>query len=35
LRTYAAWVAEADQRAAGTLDEHMRHQTLRTTIEWS
>jgi len=23
LRTYAAWVAEADQRAAGTLDEHM------------
>ncbi len=23
LRTYAAWVAEADQRAAGTFDEHM------------
>ena len=23
LRTYAAWVAEADQRAAGALDEHM------------
>ncbi len=23
LRTYAAWVAEADQRAAGTLDKHM------------
>ena len=23
LRAYAAWVAEADQRAAGTLDDHM------------
>ena len=23
LRTYAAWVSEADQRAAGTLDHHM------------
>jgi len=23
LRTYAAWVAEADQRAAGTFDSHM------------
>ncbi|MEJ3657167.1 tyrosine-type recombinase/integrase [Actinomycetes bacterium KLBMP 9759] len=23
LRTYAAWVAEADQRAAGTIDAHM------------
>src|SRR5690349_19071241 len=23
LRTYAAWVSEADQRAAGTFDHHM------------
>ena len=23
LRTYAAWVSEADQRAAGTIDSHM------------